>query len=303
MHFSYLREFIEIVFCRNFSEAARKLNTAQSTLSKHVLALEKECGAELLVRSSAHVRLTPEGRILFEEATDIIEAHDRALRRIADLKQCPPIMVGGLYLNTHILGFISSITAQQKKLGKPLSLRYSDDHRRSFVDLVRDGSLDVAFTMLDHETPLPKGVEVLHLFDDPLVSIMADDHPLARKDAIALADFDQRKMLSPAGSYSIAGAELARALFARHGVQPIYNSVFLESIHEFPTLDIADNLLILEQSIQKQQPLTDAYRVLPFVDEDACFPFYALYRTGTRPESLARFLTALEEEARLFQER
>ncbi|WP_080800140.1 LysR family transcriptional regulator [Arabiibacter massiliensis] len=302
MHISYLKEFVELVYCLNYSEASRNLNTAQSTLSKHVLALERECGAELLVRSSAQVRLTQEGQALFEGALDIIDAHDRTLERIAELKKDPPITVGGLYRNPHLVRIVNAILNRQRENGSPLGVRYDNSRQRPFVELVENGTLDVAFTMMEHGAEPPEGLAALHLFDDPLVAIMMKDHPLADRASLQVGDLDKQKLLSPDGVYAIAGAKIARKLFASKGAQPIYRPVFLQSVQDFPTLDIADNLLVVERSLQQQQPLTDDHRVLPFDDEDACFPFYAVYRQEPRSQAIARFVEELEEEARRFRE-
>lgn len=50
MNIESCREFIELAQCLNFTEAAGNLNITQPALSKHMLALEKEFGIELLDR-------------------------------------------------------------------------------------------------------------------------------------------------------------------------------------------------------------------------------------------------------------
>lgn len=297
MQISYLREFVELAYCLNFSEAARMQNTAQSTLSKHVLSLEKECGADLFVRSGSQMRLTQEGRALFEGALDIIAAHDATLDRIASFKRNPPVKVGGLYRNLHVLRFLNAIVARQKGAEPPLTIGYSDAHHRPYAEQVKRGELDLAFTILERGAALPEGLECMHLFDDPLVVIVMEDHPLAGREKLALEDIDGRGMLSPDGGYAIAGAALVRRLFARRGVRPLYHPVFLQAVQDFPTLDIADNILMVEQSIVAQQPLGDEYRVLPIADADACFPFFAVFRADGRGDALERLLEALKTEA------
>lgn len=298
MRISYLREFVELAYRLNFSLAARMLNTTQSTLSKHVLALEKECGADLFARSGAQMRLTQEGQALFEGALEIIASHDATLDRIASLKKTPPIKVGGLYRNLHVMRFLDAIAARKKGCEPPLAIGYSDAHHRPFVEQVEKGELDVAFTILERNAVLPAGLEVLHLFDDPLVAIVTEGHPLAERDEVALEDIDGRVMLAPDGTYAIAGATLVRGLFASRGVRPLYRPVFLQAVQDFPTLDITDSILVVERSILQQQPLGGAYRVLPFVEEDACFPFYAVFRADAQDAALQRFVKALKDEAK-----
>lgn len=302
MQLSHLEEFVELAQCLNFSKAARQLNISQSALSKHVLALEKECGAELLARSSVQVRLTPAGSVLFEEALSIIEAHDHALRRIAEMKKVhPPLSVGGLYLNINIVRFINAIGRSLKSSDEQLHLVYNNASDRPFSYLVASGEVDVAFTILDPDDPLPAGVERLHLFDDPLVAIMSPDHPLAEKDVLSLKDLNRQKMLAPAGSYFIAGAKLAHKILERHCVRPLWESVRLQTAQDFPLIDVADSILVVEESLQKQQMSFGGYRIAHFAEDDARFPFYALFRNSPRSEATQRFIDALRRESQEFQ--
>lgn len=294
MQLGYLRDFIEVVSASSFSEAARLANSTQSTLSKHVLALEKECGAELLVRTNQKVRPTIEGRILFEEAVNIIEAHDRSLRRINAVKKNPPVTLGGLYLNVHVLDCISAVLGRAKKSGDPLLVTYNNDAVRPYVEMVADGEIDVAFTMRSAHTPVPAHIEAVYLFDDPLVAVVHETHPFAQRESIALADMDGTRMLAPTGAHSIAGEQVVRALLREHGAQPLCLPVFLRSIQDFPTLDIGENVLILEESILRQQTINAHYKAVPFSDSDACFSFYALFNRNNKSESLASFKTLLK---------
>ena len=63
MDISVLREFLDLTRSLNYSASARRLQIAQSTLSKHVGSLEKEVGARLFVRDSHSVRLTSAGKV------------------------------------------------------------------------------------------------------------------------------------------------------------------------------------------------------------------------------------------------
>ena len=61
MHIEYLREYIELAQCLNFTEAARRSCITQSALSKHLVSIEKEFGTELVARDRHSVELTQAG--------------------------------------------------------------------------------------------------------------------------------------------------------------------------------------------------------------------------------------------------
>lgn len=73
MDIKQLRSFVAIVDYRNFSRAAEKLNISQSTISTHLLQLEKELGVRLVYRTTQNVEVTEEGRTVYKYAVQILE--------------------------------------------------------------------------------------------------------------------------------------------------------------------------------------------------------------------------------------
>ncbi|ETX28531.1 LysR family transcriptional regulator [Roseivivax isoporae] len=68
-----LAAFVAVVEDGGFAEAARRLNTAPSTLSRTVSRLESVLGVTLLRRTTRSIEMTPEGRELREAARGILE--------------------------------------------------------------------------------------------------------------------------------------------------------------------------------------------------------------------------------------
>lgn len=81
METAYLHEFAKVADCGSFTAAARQLHLTQSTLSKHIALLEREFGADLLVRDRSGVKLTEAGGVLYAQARQV----ERLLRRTAAL--------------------------------------------------------------------------------------------------------------------------------------------------------------------------------------------------------------------------
>ena len=61
MEVQYVREFLTLVKYGNYLAAADELFISQSTLSKHIFALEKELGLSLLNRTTRKVQLNQYG--------------------------------------------------------------------------------------------------------------------------------------------------------------------------------------------------------------------------------------------------
>ena len=78
METGYIREFVMLADCLNFSEAAERLFISQSSLSKHIRALERELGGELFVRTTRTIRLSEMGTVYLPYARKIADLCDQA---------------------------------------------------------------------------------------------------------------------------------------------------------------------------------------------------------------------------------
>ena len=100
MELRQLRYFVAVAREQNFTRAAEVLRIAQPPLSRQVQQLEHELGLALFERGSRPVRLTEAGRVLFEQATQILE-------RVEDMKLLTHRLQAGGRLHLGI-GFVGS---------------------------------------------------------------------------------------------------------------------------------------------------------------------------------------------------
>ena len=73
MELKRLEEFVTLAETGNYLEAADALFLFQSTLSKHIMALEKELGVHLFERTTRKVRLSSDGECLLPYAVKITQ--------------------------------------------------------------------------------------------------------------------------------------------------------------------------------------------------------------------------------------
>ncbi|NLT98628.1 MAG: LysR family transcriptional regulator [Christensenellaceae bacterium] len=80
-----LEAFVAVVECGSFTAAADRLYLAQSTISAHVAALEKEIGVPLLMRSGKRrIILTEEGRRVYTHAKAILQSCEQLSRELEE---------------------------------------------------------------------------------------------------------------------------------------------------------------------------------------------------------------------------
>lgn len=138
--------FVTVAETNSFAETARRLNVANSVVSKRVKDLEDYLGVRLLQRSTREVKLTDAGYQYFDEARRIIHALAEAEENIRYKNENP---VGDLHITapvsfgTQFLGpAISDYLERYPDVGIRLSLT------DQMVDL-KSGRVDVAIATGD----------------------------------------------------------------------------------------------------------------------------------------------------------
>ena len=78
-----IRYFLEVAQAGSFNAAARRLGVNQTTVGRHINAMEARLGAHLFDRQDSGLSLTAEGRIAFDDAVRIGEAVDSFARKLS----------------------------------------------------------------------------------------------------------------------------------------------------------------------------------------------------------------------------
>ncbi len=112
MKTEYMKEFILLAETLNFTATADRLFISQSTLSRHLTAMEHELGYPLLITSSHGVRLTPEGEDTLQTFRGMLKDYEALLSRnqMANSAYTGTIRFGMMYylLDEGYVDFIES---------------------------------------------------------------------------------------------------------------------------------------------------------------------------------------------------
>ncbi len=85
MNIELLRYYIKVAETLSFKEAAEKMFTSQSTLSRGIHALEKELGVKLFDRTTRKVQLSEAGLSLLDDARKLITDYDTLMLKVSGL--------------------------------------------------------------------------------------------------------------------------------------------------------------------------------------------------------------------------
>ncbi|MDR1015360.1 MAG: LysR family transcriptional regulator [Coriobacteriales bacterium] len=147
MQIETLREFMALSIAKNFSEAARMLNTSQPSLSRHMDMLEKELRLKLILRTKP-VSLTPEGIRVRAYVTDMLRAYDGMAEyaKAARRETHTVIAVHDISFSPLPYDFLSRCENRFVADNESVSFKYvAPKSGKSYWEMFEQGSLDIGW--------------------------------------------------------------------------------------------------------------------------------------------------------------
>lgn len=195
MELRHLRYFAKAAETLNFSDAAKALNIAQSSLSQQIRQLEDELGIQLFIRNSHSIRLTEAGQVMLPFALRTIHEAQTCADRIHDLQK---LLTGTLNIGvTHSFSPIlteSVISFMKMYPGIKLNIVYKQMNELMELLVKRDIDFVLAFRPID---PIPE-IESHILFQNTLSAVVARDHPLATLPKVTVPELQRYDLALPA---------------------------------------------------------------------------------------------------------
>jgi DNA-binding transcriptional LysR family regulator len=191
---------------RSFTRAAEALVMTQPAVSRQLAALEAEVGAQLVERGPRHVALTPAGAALVEEAEAILPAIDAAARRLKAFAASDGGAVRLGAVPSAMATFVPTALHALRRARPRVEIQLQEGWSTDLARLTARGDLDLAVVSTSGTMPPPSGATLLR---EPLVVLLAADHPLARRRRLALAELADEPWLvatEPGGRQAITTA-------------------------------------------------------------------------------------------------
>lgn len=198
-----LRAFQAVARTGSFSAAARELGYAQSVVSHHVAALEREFGLTLVNRGTRPVSITDPGARLLrhaEAALGYITAAEDELRAVAGLER-GTLRVGAFLSAAN--SFVPAALARFRTSHPDVEVRLEQLEEPEALHRLRSGDLDLAvvYHVRTRSTARPaqrdESFEETHLADDPYRVALPPKHPLTRRPQLRLADLANEHFITP----------------------------------------------------------------------------------------------------------
>jgi len=183
-----LRYFAAVAEELHFTRAAERLHIAQPPLSAQIRALEEELGTALFVRDRRGVALTQAGRALQAHAQALLERAEEAANAA---RRAGAGMTGRLALAyTASAMFTERLPAAIRRFRSAhpdIELSLHEMPSVDQLEALHARSLDVGI-LRRPDMRTPPGVAVEPWYSTPLIAAVPEEHPLARRRTLAIAD-------------------------------------------------------------------------------------------------------------------
>jgi DNA-binding transcriptional LysR family regulator len=187
-----LRYFLAVAQELHFGRAAARLHISQPSLSNQIHHLERLLGADLFVRSTRQVALTPAGRTLLEEAPLALGALERAAERarLAGAGTSGTVRLG----YAPMAGFetLGALLTAVEHDSPNLTVVASELFSSEIPGRVLAGELDVGVAMFPEAM---RGVRTGPLRIEPLALVFGRQHRLADTDPVPVAELAGETLL------------------------------------------------------------------------------------------------------------
>lgn len=217
LNLTRLRYFVAVAQELHFGRAASRLGISQPPLSHHIQALEKEVGAKLLVRSSRRVSLTASGRILLDQASQLLEHAERVSHVMQGVGAGE---FGDLFIGcvpSALYDVLPRVASAYRKAHPGVQLVLREGHTADLMRAITEGTLDAGLVWRSvAQPPLASQVVLKESFS----AVVPVGHRFAKAKALSLKELASEPLILPPRKISPFHYDHILASFTRRGLHP-----------------------------------------------------------------------------------
>lgn len=225
-----LKCFILVAENLSFARAAEALYISQPAVTKQISALEHELGATLFIRSTRHVELTPSGMSFYKDAKEIVLKSQAAVARVQrQYANSDSIRIG--LSNTPALFYLTPVLARFRSLYPDIRPDIECLDYKIVLNLFLESKLDALFYYKENMSK-KAGIDFIELEKDRFICLMAETHPFAKKESIALSDLENTAIIAcnPL-SAPLSTSALQQKMAEHHAKGKIFYCSSIETAH------------------------------------------------------------------------
>ena len=191
MDIKQVQYFLSVAENGSFSAAAEELYVSQSSLSKQIIALEKELGIPLFDRSKRKIALTPAGETYLKHARNIHAEYQALMADLGEHKKNSTLSIVSIPViaQYEITSYIAQFRDKYPAINFTLDEREASailpalDERQYDLAIIRDNYLDT------------KRYSHFEIAQDHLLIIVSKLHRCATKKSVSLAELSNENFI------------------------------------------------------------------------------------------------------------
>ncbi|WP_186766502.1 LysR family transcriptional regulator [Puniceibacterium confluentis] len=212
-----LRYFVAVAEELNFRRAARRLNMTQPPLSRHIALLEHTVGTPLFDRTKRSVRLTPAGRRLLIDASDILTRTESAVLSAREAAKGRAGMIQLGFIPSACVDIIPRIARRITMEMPEVDLHLREVMTFEATESLGVGSLDLGIIRLPR---FGSGLPIEKLCSEPFVLIAPRGHPLLALRTVDITDLDGVDFIGYSTERGGFLFDVVQGFLSAHGVAP-----------------------------------------------------------------------------------
>lgn len=191
MEMKQLEYFLILAETGNYLAAAEALFISQSSLSKQILALEKELGFQLFDRSKRKIAMTPAGTVFLHHAQEINQAYQAMLVETKPYKTASSLSIIAIPVIAQY--GIAAYIAQFQREYPNIQLVLEEREASAILPALNGHQCDLAFVR-DNYLDKDK-YAVLEIARDKMLVVLSNKHRFAARKSLALAELSDENFI------------------------------------------------------------------------------------------------------------
>ena len=185
--------FVDLAQTKNYSKTAERIFTTQATVSKHIMALEKEWNVELFSRAHREINLTDVGKLLLPQVKELLRVEQK-IHQTINLQQTQKeqsLVIKGVPSISQYQAF--DIITNFAKQNPEIKLKFSESETELLIDSLEQDEADIIFTRTFDKAN--SKYETIVSEHDYFVLLVPKENPLAKIQQVEIKMLQNESLL------------------------------------------------------------------------------------------------------------
>lgn len=244
MDIRVFQEYMTLVMHRNFTSAAKELYISQSTLSRHIDALERDLGVELIYKSQPFA-LTEAGKVVMRHAPAIMNSYDLICEQLAQLKDAQLVRIriqDLLSLEPLYYGINQAIEETRQRYPYAVFDFVKTKYSSTIKQALENGEIDIGFqrnlsasryTPPSGQSPTLHYIPIYDYTAELAFGISKELYQRMKGHELSFADFAERPLMREANRANEEFDNDLRAICEQEGFKAVIEYVTTNSDNDF----------------------------------------------------------------------